>query len=181
MKLFLAFALTLCSNALSAPTPAQWGSYPNRPLELRDLVPPDGRRFSLIHDFNYVDQTGRLWAAPADLITDGASIPMPFWSVIGGPFEGLYREAAIVHDAGCCAKMQPWQDVDHMFYNAMRCSGVGWLQAKVMFYAVWAGGPRWTTANPTMPRECKIAQSAGPGFVSRLWQKSLAPNVTTKF
>src|SRR5262249_24255682 len=79
-----------CSHA----SDSEWGSYLNRPLLLQDLVPPDGRNFSLAHDFSYVDRTGRTWIAPKDLITDGASIPMPFWSVVGGPFEGPYREAA---------------------------------------------------------------------------------------
>jgi len=33
-----------------------------------------------------------------------------------------------------------------MFYDAMRCSGVGLFKAKVMFYAVYRFGPRWTLA-----------------------------------
>src|ERR1051326_8039238 len=85
----------------------QWGSYLNRPVTLQDIVPPDGRRFSLPHDFTYVDPTGRRWEAPTGLITDGASIPTPFWSVIGGPFEGLFREAAVVHAVACCGQMLP--------------------------------------------------------------------------
>jgi hypothetical protein len=43
-----------------------------------------------------------------------------------------------------------------MFYNAMRCSGVGLVKAKTMFFAVWARGPRWTTLNSTMPAQCKL-------------------------
>ena len=31
-----------------------------------------------------------------------------------------------------------------------------------------------------MPKECKIAQPATPGFVSRVWLKSLAPQLSTK-
>jgi hypothetical protein len=178
MKLFLIVALMFSSGSLLAQSPARWGSYSNRPLALQDLVPPDGRRFSLLHDFNYIDQNKRVWAAPTRLIVDGASIPMPFWSVIGGPFEGLYREASIVHDAGCCAEMQPWKDVHHMFYNAMRSSGVGWAKAKTMFLAVWAFGPRWTHLNTSMPATCKIAQRSGTPPPPSSWE-NLSSDVAT--
>lgn len=154
-----------------------WGSFPNRPLHLRDLVPPDGRRFVLEDDFAYVDRKGVQWLAPTNLLTDGASIPSIFWSVIGGPWDGLYREAAVVHDAYCCAQTAPWQDVHRMFYEAMRCSGVAWVQAKTMFYAVWVGGPRWTKLNPSMPDICKAAP--GPQRSSRLarqWPGLLTPH-----
>jgi hypothetical protein len=171
MKMLLVAGLVLSSHTLIAESASDWGSYLNRPLDLRDLVPPDGRRFSLPHEFNYRDQDKRLWEAPTDLIVDGASIPMPFWSVIGGPFEGLYREASVVHDAGCCAQMQPWKDVHRMFYNAMRCSGVGWVKAKTMYWAVWAGGPRWTHLNTTMPALCKLAPPSGTPLGLRSWLK----------
>ena len=180
MKLFPILALVIFSQTAVAQSPSQWGSYPNRPLALQDLVPPNGRGFSLIHDFNYIDQNSRVWEAPTGLIVDGASIPFPFWSTIGGPFEGLYREASIVHDAGCCAQMQTWQDVHHMFYNAMRCSGVSWAKAKTMFYAVWFGGPRWTHLNTSIPAKCKIAPSPGgpSGFVQ--FVGDLRPEISRK-
>jgi len=173
----LAITMLSCSKGGSTKQPEEWGSYLNRPLALQDFVPPDGRRFSLLHEFTYVDQSGRRWEAPTDLITDGASIPMPFWSVIGGPFEGLYREAAVVHDAGCCAQMQSWEDVHHMFYNAMRCSGVEEGKAKALFLAVWSFGPRWTHLNTSMPAECKIAQPSGTPQALRLWKTLLLPEI----
>ena len=168
MKVFLIVTLICFAGCRAAQS--EWGSYPNRPLALVDMIPPDGRRFSLIHEFNYIDPAKHVWESPAGLIVDGASIPRPFWSVIGGPFEGLFREASIVHDAGCCAQMQPWSDVHHMFYNAMRCSGVGWVKAKTMFWAVWAFGPRWKHLNTTMPANCRIASPspAGTPPVSRV-------------
>ena len=158
---FVVIALMFSSRSLSGEPSGQWGSYPNRPLVLQDLVPPDGRRFSLVNDFNYVDQSERLWEAPSGLVVDGASIPMPFWSLIGGPFEGLYREASVIHDAACCAKMQPWKDVHHMFYSAMRCSGVSWAKGKIMFLAVWAFGPHWKQLNSSMPASCMTEESPG--------------------
>lgn len=156
MKTLLLAGLLASFQILPAASAEDWGSYEHRPLDLRDLVPPDGRRFSLPHDFNYLDPNKQLWEAPTGLIVDGATIPMPFWSVIGGPFEGLYREASVIHDAGCCAKTRPWREVHRMFYNAMRCSGVGWVKAKTMYLAVWAMGPRWTKLNSSMPKDCLL-------------------------
>lgn len=174
--------IVLYASGISAQTTPQWGSYPERPLNLIDLIPPDGRRFSLGHDFDFIDPSGQAWHVPLGFITDGASIPMPFWSVIGGPYEGLYREAAVVHDAGCCAQTVPWQDVHHMFYNAMRCSGVSWSKAKTMFFAVWVGGPRWTTLNTGMPANCKINLPVKASIQTKLLQtiqsRSLTPAET---
>src|ERR1035441_4686270 len=46
-----------------------------------------------------IDPDGLEWKAPKGLVTDGASIPQIAWTPVGGPFEGLYRLAAVVHDA----------------------------------------------------------------------------------
>jgi len=53
--------IVLSASWISAQTTPQWGSYPERPLNLIDLIPPDGRRFSLGHDFDYIDPSGRAW------------------------------------------------------------------------------------------------------------------------
>jgi len=160
------------------PAAQNWGFYPNRPLRLRDLIPPDGRRFALEKDFVYEDTEGVAWLAPTDLLTDGATIPSVVWSVIGGPWDGLYREAAVVHDAYCCGQTAPWQDVHRMFYEAMRCSGVGSVQAKTMFYAVWLAGPRWSQLNPSMPAVCKAAPlPPGPSRIARQWPALRKPDV----
>jgi len=102
-----------------------------------------GRAMKLTQDFAYTDSTGKQWNAPAGSIVDGASIPKAFWSIIGGPFDGKYRDASVVHDVACQKKEEPWQDVHLMFYNACRCGGVDEKKAKLMYWAVYLGGPRW--------------------------------------
>lgn len=104
----------------------------------------DGRNMQLKRPFAYIEEDGRAWPVPAEAIVDGASIPQVFWSLIGGPFEGRYRNASIVHDYYCDRQVQPWRDTHRIFYEAMVCSGVGLLRAKVMYYAVYRFGPRWT-------------------------------------
>lgn len=91
----------------------------------------------------------RSWTAPTGTYTDGASIPQIFWSVIGGPFEGKYRDAAVNHDYECCAKQHPWQDVHRMFYDGMMARGLEFWRASLMYFAVYFFGPRWP--KPSVP------------------------------
>jgi hypothetical protein len=106
----------------------------------------DGRHMQLKRPYAWHAQDGESWPVPAEAIVDGASIPQPFWSVIGGPFEGLYRDASIIHDYYCDMQTRAWQSTHRMFYQAMRCSGVGSIKAKIMYYAVYRFGPRWALA-----------------------------------
>lgn len=113
-------------------------------------VPPqsewlgDGRHMRLMSPFTYIDEGGRGWPVPPETVVDGTSIPRVFWSLIGGPLEGVYRYASIVHDYYCNERSRPWLLTHRAFYDAMRCSGVHVAQAKVMYYAVYRFGPRWT-------------------------------------
>lgn len=104
---------------------------------------PDGRTMTVLNQAEYIDPRNVHWIAPANAKVDGASIPSRFWSVIGGPFEGLYRYASVFHDVACNERTHTWQSTHQMFYDAMKCSGVGEAKAKLMFYAVWGFGPRW--------------------------------------
>jgi Protein of unknown function (DUF1353) len=115
----------------------------------------DGRRMVLLRDFTFVEPSGTTWIATAahkppsegDLTIDGASIPPVFWSIVGGPYEGLYRNASIVHDAECTPPHKHrWQEVHRMFYRASRAGGTSEMTAKLIFAAVWHFGPRWQFA-----------------------------------
>jgi len=97
----------------------------------------------LLEDFVYIDGAAKRWLAPKTSVIDGASIPRFLWSFIGGPFEGLYRKASVPHDVECVNQNEPWRAVHRMFYNAMRCSGVGEPRAQIMYAAVYHCGPRW--------------------------------------
>jgi hypothetical protein len=103
----------------------------------------DGRSMILLESFAYIDPSGTRWDAPAGSIIDGASIPKFAWSFIGGPYEGLYREASVIHDVACQRKERPWPDVHRAFYMAMLASKVNEIKAKTMYAAVYQFGPRW--------------------------------------
>jgi len=138
--------LTACGSAgnpSSTAGPAQsnpWGYYSGEP-ETRCNA--DGRTMTLLSELRYTDPHGLAWVAPVGSIVDGASIPRSLWSVMGGPFEGKYRNASVLHDVAYDQHNRPWQDCDRMFYNAMRCSGVSAVEAKTMFYALYRFGHHW--------------------------------------
>jgi hypothetical protein len=122
------------------PPNEEWGKFLSVPkVELLG----DGRLLRLTEDFAYVDRNNTTWIAPKGSIVDGASIPWPLWSVTGGPLEGKYRNASIVHDVECDRKTKAWDDVHLMFYDACRCGGVPEVQAKTLYAAVYHFGPRW--------------------------------------
>jgi hypothetical protein len=104
----------------------------------------NGRDMTLVDPFAYVDPHATRWDAPAGAVVNGASIPRAFWSLIGGPFEGRFRNASVVHDVACVDRDRPWQAVHRMFHDACRCGDVGAAKAGAMYYAVYHFGPRWT-------------------------------------
>lgn len=103
----------------------------------------DGRTMTLLSELRYTDPDGKVWIAPAGSVVDGASIPRSLWSLMGGPFEGKYRNASVLHDVSYDQKTRPWSECDRMFYNAMRCSGVGAVEAGSMYYALRKFGHHW--------------------------------------
>jgi hypothetical protein len=109
----------------------------------------DGRSMTLVEPFAYVDPRASRWPAPAGAVVNGASIPRAFWSLIGGPFSGEFRDASVVHDVACETRDRPWRAVHAMFYEACRCGGVGAIKAKTMYYAVFHFGPRWRVETRT--------------------------------
>ncbi|HEY9218675.1 MAG TPA: DUF1353 domain-containing protein [Phenylobacterium sp.] len=105
---------------------------------------PDGRRMQLVNPYAFKRPAGDTWRVPKKAIVDGASIPRPFWSVIGGPFEGRYRNASVIHDYYCDRRSKPWEQVHKVFYDGMLAAGVERRIAKLMYGAVYFGGPRWS-------------------------------------
>ena len=106
----------------------------------------DGRTMTLQERFTYLAPDSGRWEAPAGAIVDGASIPRFAWTFIGGPFEGKYRNASVIHDVACIERRRPWQTVHYAFYTGMRACRVTLATAKIMYAAVYHFGPRWFLA-----------------------------------
>ena len=102
---------------------------------------------------------------PAGAVVDGASIPKVLWPVVGGPFEGKYRDASIIHDWYCDKRTRTWQATHRVFYDAMLVSGVRAKRAKAMYFAVRWAGPRWeerVTINTNLDAGIKFNFPGGP-------------------
>lgn len=135
--------------------------FKNSPVQLQDKpVTLPGRPYTFYptaRGLAFVDGAGRDWSAPRDTLTDGASIPPVFVAIVGSPRTPEFANAAAVHDAYCGVGNEggtvyhaaPWQAVHRMFYDTLIVGGTDPTKAKVMFAAVWLGGPRWNPLDGT--------------------------------
>jgi hypothetical protein len=82
--------------------------------------------------------------------TDGASIPEWARPIIGDPYDPSYLKAAIIHDHYCYNEnhVRTWRQTHRMFYDALIDLGLGNTKAKIMYYAVYLGGPKWVELVP---------------------------------
>ena len=138
------FAVIGCQPPVPPPPSKPFGSFEG---VVDAIWSDDGRTMTLNQDFAFVDPRQKKWLAPNGSVIDGASIPRAFWSIIGGPFEGPYRNASVVHDVACDDMKEKWEDVHLMFYEACRCGGVEESKAKLMYWAVYHFGPQWRTVS----------------------------------
>lgn len=78
------------------------------------------------------------------LITNGASIPRAFWSIIGCPMSGLYVGSAIIHDGLYGSHILTKEESDMLFLDMMTHNGVSKIKRTLMFWAVkYAGKSAW--------------------------------------
>jgi hypothetical protein len=109
-----------------------WIEKPGQP-RLRELSKP----------FGYIDPKGVHWDVPAGATTDGASIPLVFQAVIGGPWTESYVKAATLHDFYIRRSSVKAAEVHEMFYLALLAAGTSLWRAGLMYGAVDTFGPRW--------------------------------------
>ena len=133
--MFIGFGLVLAQS-----TSSRYGRFEG---ELKVKLLENGA-IQLLEPYAYVDPYGKKWVAPKGTVSDGASIPQWAWSFVGGPLDGNYRDAAVIHDVGCVDKNQRWDVVHRIFYYAMLAKRTQEWKAKVMYAAVYHFGPRWT-------------------------------------
>ena len=101
----------------------------------------------------FIDANKEVWTAPKGTLTDGATVPRLVLPVTDGRWHPGFLKAAVVHDAYCQeenAERTPhqyqsrsWRDVHRMFFEACIVGGTDPSIAKLMYAAVFFGGPRW--------------------------------------
>jgi len=111
-------------------------------------IDPKGKLAILKQDFTVkIDQI--IFLAPQGMITDGASIPRYFWRVIGSPFTGKYRRAAVFHDAAYKGLLEAYDSqnnkiperlnrkaADGLFLVLMQSDKANWLLRQTIHLAV---------------------------------------------
>ena len=111
------------------------------------LTPPtpsdDFRDMKLLAKFGYLDPYGVYWEVPAGYVTNGASIPWYLWPALGGPYDGPYRDAAVLHDYYCEKQIHTWEKTHEMFFNASLRRGVSETKAKIMYLGLQMFGWKW--------------------------------------
>jgi Protein of unknown function (DUF1353) len=155
---FIVLVASIGSIAVKSET--MYGKFTGKPLvELED----DGRKIKMMADFTYLDPKEKAGTVPKDWIVDGASIPWIFWSIVGPPLVGKYRDASFIHDYYCDTHSEPWQEVHKMFYFASLAAGESEIVAKILYAAVYVGGPRWKIVQYVgKPEPGKLYKWGGP-------------------
>jgi len=120
------------------------------PLDVRFMSVMSGDGYTvemvlLLKSFSYKDSNGVVWDVPEGFLSDGASIPEQLWAVVGGPYSGPYRDAAVIHDYFCYAKTRKWEDVHNVFLEAALNRGTPEWKAQYMYAGILFKGPRWPT------------------------------------
>jgi hypothetical protein len=115
------------------------GAFSANPL----LESLQGKLKKVREEFRYRDPGGTLWTVPENYVSDGASIPRILWTAVGGPWDGSYDDAAIIHDYYCDTMKRTWEATHQVFYDAMRSRGLSKSEATKKYWAVYSFGPRW--------------------------------------
>lgn len=79
------------------------------------------------------------YSVPEGFVTDFASIPRLFWTVIGHP-AGRYAQAAVLHDCLYSTGAAKRAEADRIFREAMAVLGVPGWQRWLMWAGVRIGG-----------------------------------------
>lgn len=159
-KLFLIFLITLVATTSFA----EEGStgYFEGTLDLKPSGCKINRNCFLTYKLRYTDPNNIVWQADSNDVTDGASIPTWAQPIIGDPYNPHFIKPAAIHDHYCEKqhRVRGWRETHKMFYQGLLNQGVLETKAKIMYLAVYIGGPKWRTLikGRDCGKNCTIAQ-----------------------
>lgn len=84
--------------------------------------------------FYLSDDNSDVIEVPAGFVTDLATIPRIFWSLM--PPDGKYAKAAIIHDYLYDNALRTKKEADLIFLDGMTVLGVARWKRTIMYYAV---------------------------------------------
>lgn len=136
----LLIVFTVCSGLVLA---ADTGRFHGRVIVEWVDDSPFIASMRLVEEFSFQQANGKSWVVPAQTTVDGRFAPPLFTRLVGHPFEGGFRKAAIVYDYVSGDMTQPWSEAQRMFYEASVVEGILPIEAKVMYMLMNAAGSRW--------------------------------------
>ena len=140
------------------------------------------RDMKLLSAFGFVDPRGVSWDVPAGYVTNGASVPWGLWNIVGGPYDGPYRDAAVIHDYYTDFKTRTWEDTHRMYYEASIARGVSETRAGVMYAGLLVGADRWDPPKAGVVAPKKAQLSPGSVQIAQVpppaTNKQVAPGAT---
>lgn len=100
---------------------------------------PGGILWRLDQDWEYKTKQHGTITVPKGFECDLASIPRPFWSIIGHP-AGDYKECAVVHDFCYRRHLFSRKSCDLIFLQYLKEIGISLWRRQSMFYFVRSFG-----------------------------------------
>lgn len=98
----------------------------------------DGKNWRVVEEFEYYigkKENNNYIRIPKDFITDFASIPRIFWTIIGHP-TGKYGKAAVIHDWLYRNGIGTRKEADKIFLEGMRFLKVFCIRRWIIYIAV---------------------------------------------
>jgi hypothetical protein len=93
----------------------------------------------------------------SDFITDGASIPKLFWSVVGNPLSNDLLKPAIIHDGLYTLMQLKRLECDKLLKEMLLFNGISKVKAYFIYYAVRLfGGSHWRKDTTDMMKFVQI-------------------------
>jgi hypothetical protein len=94
----------------------------------------DNGFWKLQDDFSYENDLIKV-TAKSGFTTDGASIPKPFWSVVGNPLENDLLNPAIIHDGLYALMRLKRVECDKLLKEMLLFNGTSKVKAYFIYYA----------------------------------------------
>ena len=96
-----------------------------------------------VEDFGFRQAKGKFWKVTHGEVFDGKGMPPLLCDLVGPPFEGSFRNSAMVYESATQKRTEKWDEAQRMFFEAAVAEGVALQDAKVMYLLLAIQGSRW--------------------------------------
>jgi hypothetical protein len=97
----------------------------------------------VVEDFGFRQATGKFWKVSRGEAFHGKGWPPLLCDLVGSPYEGKFRDAALVYESATQRRTEKWDEAQRMLFEASITEGVAPQDAKVMYLLLAVQGSRW--------------------------------------